>query len=688
MIDRERLVRGHNVVVTAWHPSSTLSVGNGDFAFNVDVTGLQTFPREHELLPRPAMVTDEQGVRRLPVREFDLDDFPVPLGTRSTWGWYSTEPGGPYTLEEASTGYRTRRGEVRYPDGLGPRPEAAAWLYANPRRLDLGRLGLDFAGRRVGLEDLEATRVELDLWTGCVHARFEVFGSPVEVWTVVHPGRDVVATRVESPLLRDGGLRLRVSFPEQGDPLVKGERLVEKTVYGRASAERTVGDARYVVRVATDGEVGPELVIGAQGPALTATVAFGTTRAGRPPAFEEVRESAAAHWRDFWSRGAAVTFEGSADPRAHELERRIILSRYLTAVHCAGVMPPQESGLVHNSWGGKFHLEMHWWHAAHFAVWGRPDLLERSLGWYGEILGAARGTARRQGYAGARWPKQVGPDGRESPSDIGAFIIWQQPHPIYYAELLRLNGDDPGVLERYKEIVFETAAFMADFAEEDGGAYHLGPPVVPAQETYYPGRARTADPTFELAYWHWALGVAQRWRERLGMDRSPEWDAVINDLARPTVRDGVYAAVAVEPYTVTDDHPSMLMALGFVPWTPLIDRETMAATYDDVLARWDFSSTWGWDYPVLAMCAAKLGRPAAAVDALLMDTYKNHTPAGGHVPQFPGGLSVYLPANGGLLAAVAMMVKEDGFPRDGTWRVLHEGFGGFPADAAPCAPAQ
>ena len=26
-------------------------------------------------------------------------------------------------------------------------------------------------------------------------------------------------------------------------------------------------------------------------------------------------------------------------------------------------------------------------------------------------------------------------DGRDSPSSIGPLLIWQQPHPIYYAEL-------------------------------------------------------------------------------------------------------------------------------------------------------------------------------------------------------------------------------------------------------------
>jgi hypothetical protein len=47
----------------------------------------------------------------------------------------------------------------------------------------------------------------------------------------------------------------------------------------------------------------------------------------------------------------------------------------------------------------------------------------------------AKATAERQGYDGVRWPKMVGPDGRDSPSPIAPLLIWQQPHPIYYAEL-------------------------------------------------------------------------------------------------------------------------------------------------------------------------------------------------------------------------------------------------------------
>ena len=63
-----------------------------------------------------------------------------------------------------------------------------------------------------------------------------------------------------------------------------------------------------------------------------------------------------------------------------------------------GSLPPQETGLTCNSWYGKFHLEMHWWHAVHFALWDRLPLLERSLGYYDDIL-PQRATRRRRARA-------------------------------------------------------------------------------------------------------------------------------------------------------------------------------------------------------------------------------------------------------------------------------------------------
>jgi hypothetical protein len=84
---------------------------------------------------------------------------------------------------------------------------------------------------------------------------------------------------------------------------------------------------------------------------------------------------------------------------------------------------------------------------------------------------------------------------------------------------------------------------------------------------------------------------------------------------------------------------------------------------------------------MMAMTAARLGKPDLAIDALLMDTPKNAYRANGHNHQRPG-LTIYLPGNGALLYAVAMMAagwdgapggSAPGFPRDGRWVVRWEG---------------
>jgi hypothetical protein len=113
----------------------------------------------------------------------------------------------------------------------------------------------------------------------------------------------------------------------------------------------------------------------------------------------------------------------------------------------------------------------------------------------------------------------------------------------------------------------------------------------------------------------------------------------------------------------------------------MIDVGVMRQTLDDVWARWDWKSTWGWDYPMMAMTAARVGEPARAVDALLMAVQKNRYLRNGHNVQDKERLPLYLPGNGGLLYAVALMAagwdgesaQAPGFPRDGSWPVRTEG---------------
>ena len=60
----------------------------------------------------------------------------------------------------------------------------------------------------------------------------------------------------------------------------------------------------------------------------------------------------------------------------------------------------------------------------------------------------------------------------------------------------------------------------------------------------------------------------------------------------------------------------------------------MERTLDAVLAAWDWETKiWGWDYPMIAMTAARLGRPDDAVEILLRDGPNNRYLPNGHCPQ-------------------------------------------------------
>jgi len=455
---------------------------------------------------------------------------------------------------------------------------------------------------------------------------------------------------------------------------------------------------------------------------ITLLVEFAAALPPAPmPAAEEARAAVATGWESFWMNGGVVDLTGSRDPRAKELERRIVMSQYLTAVNSAGSVPPQEEGLFSNSWNGKFHLEMHVWHAAHFAVWGRPQLLERSMTFYFSQLADAKARAKAHGVRGAWWPKMVGPEGRESPSKVNPFIMWQQPHPIYLAETIYKARPTRETLEKYRDVVFETAELLATwpFFDRKADRFVLGPPIIPAQENFEP--LETFNPTFELEYWRFGLATAQEWRVRLGMKKDPKWDNLLFRLSKLPVKDGIYLAAESQqdlwerarspqcskgntaPECPNRDHPSFVAALGLLPgWGA--DRETMRRTLDAVLKDWDLRQTWGWDWPMLAMTATRLDEPERAVDFLLWDA-KNFnfgssgmTPRvhldqnvaellGNAAPESPDGpgyrraAETYFPSNGSLLLAVGLMVAggsdvhelNPGFPPNGQWIVHSEG---------------
>ncbi len=684
-IDRYALVSRHNVQLTAPDTLGSLSVGNGEFAFTVDVSGLQTFYKEYE-----------NGIS---------------LGTQSQWGWHSIPAKEKYTLNDVAKTYESCNGKqvpyaIQQKDGKAGR--ATEWLRANPHRLHLGLIGLVLLkenGDSVKLSDLQNINQKLDLWTGKIESNYTIEGNPVKVELYAHPDQDAIATRITSPLIEKERLNIVFNFPygkechvcpgyDFDQPDKHQTLIVNQT--NDITLSRILDTTKYYVQIKSSGgyftNQAPhqfQLVPSKDKSSFELSVLFQKENYGGAKDFASTEKSSVDMWEKFWREGGVVDFSQCTDPRAKELERRVVLSQYLTRIQCAGTLPPQETGLTFNSWYGKYHLEMHWWHEVQFALWNRIDLLEKSMNWYNDVLDKAKQTAQWQGYKGARWQKMTDPYGNESPSSIGVFLIWQQPHPIYYAELLYRQKPELA-LQKYKNVVFETAEFMASFAQysEADKHYHLCSPLIPAQEIFH--ATETNDPPFELAYWRYALSVAQQWRQRSGLPVNEEWQKVIDQLAPYVIKDNLYLPTAgtLEAYTDDQyrrDHPVVTGALGVLPLTQHMDTSIMANTFDEIMNKWNWESTWGWDYPMLAMTAARLNKPDKAIDALLMEVQKNTYLINGHNYQ-DKRLRLYLPGNGGILTAVAMMAAgwdgstepNPGFPKDDKWNVRWEGLQKMP----------
>lgn len=557
------------------------------------------------------------------------------------------------------------------------------------------------------------------MWTGRLSSSFVYDGTPVRVETWADPNSDTVAVNVDSKLLRRGlGLFFDFPYPDNekfNAPLVghfnlssKHSTTLEKLSPNSANIKHTLDETTYYTHISWTGRGNIHspsngthryTFASPQTNSVQLIITFSPTpRHPQPTTYHLITARSRSWWQTFWARGAFIDLTSIPDPRAQALQQRIILSQYLTTVNSASSSPPQESGLVNNGWHGKFHLEMTLWHTLPFARWGHLDLLQRSQpATYQQLLPAAVARARRQGYAaGARWGKMTDPQtGRSAPGDINALLIWQQPHPLYFAEVewrAAASGGGKGraeeVLERWDGVVTATADFMAAYAwwNASTGVFDLGPPMYPVSENTDPNVTRNA--AFELAYWRFGLDVAVRWKERMGQVVPREWVTVRDGLAPLPMVDGTYVVYeGIEGMwtsnETTNDHPAMAGIYGLLPpptsGKPL-DMDALKKTAGKIKELWALDFSYGWDFSMLAMNSLRLGDPEQAVEYLLHPIFEfddaGYPVGGSRVP------TPYFPNSASLLVATAMMAggwdgnegKTGHWPKSWEKHVRVEGF--------------
>ncbi|KAH8888368.1 hypothetical protein GQ53DRAFT_795894 [Thozetella sp. PMI_491] len=673
---RHRVVSAFNVRRNTSSETTPLQVGNGNFAFGADITGLQTFK---------------------------------PFGILSTWGWHNfslpTTPNQTSIADFTGLNWWTHGRLVNYNQPNPAEKDISNWLIQNPQRINLARVGFDFGGGNVAEADLQNKTQELDLWSGSLSSSFIYNGSSVEVGTWADPDSDTIALKIKSEALKSG-LGLFFDFPYSDvnkfdAPFVgvwnatskhtteivqvsKNSAIIRHTLDQTTYFTTIVWEGTAAITSPTDGT--HRYLLTAQTSRLQLTLSFSPSSSPTSLSSQaDIAGSSQSWWRSYWCSGAFVDLTSVASPNATELQRRIILSQYLLAVNSASEITPQESGLVNNGWYGKFHLEMSLWHTLPFARWNQFPLFRRSIpGMYERFLSSSYDRAKAQGYGGARWGKMTDSTGRSAPGEINSLLIWQQPHPMYFAEIEYRSFPGGETLEKWDKILTATADFMASYAfwNASTGRYDLGPPMYPVSENTAPNA--TVNPTFELAYWRFGLDVAAKWKGRLGMAVPDAWVHVRDRLAPLPVVDGTYAVYEGIPNMWIDnettfDHPAMAGIFGLLPPPesgPALNETVLRNTAQRIKESWALGDSYGWDFSMLAMNSLRLGDTTQAVEYLLHPIFQFDDagyPVGGSRVATP-----YFPNAASLLLAIAMMAggwegaSGPHFP-DG-WDVTVDGF--------------
>lgn len=345
-IDRHAIVSRYNPTRNASNLVTPMQVGNGNFAFGADVTGLQTL---------------------------------LPYATMASWGYKNDTlpPGMNQTdVENYKGASLLNHGRpVEYDFGGGNPLEQ--WLIANPNNQHLGAIGLVFWSSTgevqvIDEEALENKIQELDLWTGVMTSNFDYLGEHVTVETASAQDSDTVGVTVTSKLFENGTFGLFLDFP-WNDGSKKFSAPFVGTFNNTANHTTTLNtkhtkdfDAQVTHKIDSAtiliSLAGDAFNITRDSPSahrysirpskktssLSLSVNFrlnGTTLTVPSPS--NVFKSSKNEWEQYWSTSGFVDlYTGSSDPRADELQRRIILSRYLMRVNEASDHPPQEVSVM------------------------------------------------------------------------------------------------------------------------------------------------------------------------------------------------------------------------------------------------------------------------------------------------------------------------------------------------------
>jgi protein-glucosylgalactosylhydroxylysine glucosidase len=303
---------------SAFDRLNSFYVGNGEFSFGVDLTGLQTFP------------------------EFYTEG--IPLMTMSDWGTDREEKAG------------------------------------NTFRYQLGTIGLSILrknGQEISINDISKPVQELNLQDGEIESRFNIEGAPVLLKTVCHPDYDMISVKIVSDLIREHRIKIKIKFPS----CITSSKDLKFDLPGK-SATRILADTNnYSILSRTHDidnyymliwrnsaeleEINPYLYF--LDPHRSDSIfSFSfqfmkSLETGRMQNFGETEEASRRSWNKYWSTVNTLNYPEFTNASSGVAEKLNRISLYCTRIQCIVPHSREDIYLTYNNWFGKFNLELHWW---------------------------------------------------------------------------------------------------------------------------------------------------------------------------------------------------------------------------------------------------------------------------------------------------------------------------------------
>lgn len=568
-----------------------VTIGNGDFAITLDQTGTQS------------------------LYEIYKD---IPLSTMSNKNWFykdkkdikpSYVDGKAYMLFNLDNdpNYQINR---QYPFKYS---FMQILLYDNDKLIDIN--------------NIKDVKQELDLYKGIVTSSFNYKEKINKTTSFIYQDHDEFNFKLQSDNLN---LALKFNYPSYTkngyrldilpNVLVKEDRITLLYDDKNSLSFKLKSSSNYQI--------------------VENTLIFDDNNVSFSLALDEIKEGKLLD--EFWKCDNGIIIDNE------ELVKKMVLSKYLLHVNSTGIYPPQESGLTYNCWNSKFHLEMHLIHSLWNIYNNHVGDLVKSFDYYLSIMPSSLKRASLNGYKGLRFPKMTGPDGEDSPSNIGPLLIWQAPHILFMLQEIYYLYNKGNIIKKYEPLISGTIDFMISFLTLKDSKYQMLDPLLEACESIPLDRCQ--NPSFELEYWRYTLERQPKIDTVLYGHQRYDYLDITSKIITPKEDDGIYLKTygVIDKYDLYKDHPTEGFLMSFFK-SKIVDKEKMVKTIDYILKNMDLSSYWGWDFPFLGLSLLNCGEIEKSIEVTQLNTINNQYLYNGYNTSPRDDLKAYLPGNGAFL---------------------------------------